>query len=354
MNRTETLIHEWNGYYLSNCLPLDHPLRNAVYQNPRNINWETDLLSPLLHKPVTYKFLRIGKLYYLTQDIESEEDESGQLQPLEEELLIAAKTHDHGVFNGLIPEQRVSTMSSVYRLAQGDRVLKSYLTLPNTLTTKSKINKIPIGRRIDGIDFVEARAVEIDRLMPGAFDLQAKIKDFFRDNLDEMALYEKTGATDILAKIRAILDGDDEHWLKVPIPVALDPETKKPVFKITGAEIMRIFSEAIAPISPLEINIYWELFNANFVTPTESQVAIAVVEQIVKQTEKIVAELEVESEFREFKQKFLDPLDFVGIKVIVPLPANNPEQMNWLFSPVPFKAEDATLKEYILSIFSGN
>ncbi len=343
LSQIETLKKEWVGFYENNCLPLDNELRNNVFQPPVNVDWSVDLLAITTQEQAIYKRLRLGKLYYLEHDIESEPNELGEYPLLDGEgrLLINVKVYQYGQFKGLLPEYRKPTMMGVFRQShESDLELKAIRILPNELTTKAKINQVAIGRRTDAKDYIETRAIEIDALVPGAYNLESKIQDFFRENLNEMLLFYETGAADIIDKIQAVLDGADDHWLKVPIPTMLD-EQGNPVFRITGEEIMRVFKESISSISPLEIATFWSLFNQNdFTAPVTEQVAIAVDEIITSNLQAYMTAQNFQAEFDTFKAKYLtNQVDLDGIMAIAPLPAEDPEQQNWLFTSIPGTGE---------------
>ncbi|MDJ0594418.1 MAG: hypothetical protein QNJ72_31325 [Pleurocapsa sp. MO_226.B13] len=265
-----SIIENWTGYFLNHLLPEDHELYSLPYTSPNNIDWKLHLKQgiSLRSQLVTTKHLYAGKIFWLDNNPESEEQEL-----LDEPIKIIELKYEYGEFEGIDPQKQDAMICGVYREKYGSPVeIRHYKTLPNPLTKPGAKDKIVVGRRVAAKSWIKQRAREIDRTVSAIFtaygeeaatnmglkqlNLTQGIESFFEQFDREMSIYLNSGNLSINSAIESVLTAENppqNPWLKEKIPIDKDAEGNL-VLVVAGEIIKDIFAEAIEPVTQTDID----------------------------------------------------------------------------------------------------
>lgn len=270
-----TLTDNWLGWRINHVLAEDHPHYGDYDRVPVDVDWKVDPIVPLRRVYLEHKFLRIGKAYYLDNDIETE-----GYPELDEPILVLLKKYDYGGWRGLEPDKKDEVLCSFYgieenedatpELGSGARVVRgainhelvSYRTIKNDLSKLGERDKIAVGRRNDASNYLKQRAKEIDDFIANYGEqfgiepknLEENTKQFYNHKSVFLRNYIDSGSTQIINSIENTLSQESPQanaWLKEEIPI--DLLDNKPVLAIAGEIIISMFNTAIAPVTAAEI-----------------------------------------------------------------------------------------------------
>lgn len=321
----------WEGFFLNHLVPEEHPNYDKPHNLPNNVDWKRDLapgISLIDDAPIMVNFLWALKVYRLYVNPESQDRDR-----LDRPEAITAIGYDYGEITDGLPQRQDRIFYGLYKATPESEVeLREYKRQENPFNDSGQRYDASKGRRQTAVDYTKQRAIEIDRTVEGIYaaygedtatamglkryDLSAKILDFFEQFDFRMNLYIKTGNLKINSSIQTLLDSALEHWLKEDIPITRDKDGI--VFVQTGWKIQDIFAEALRPVTQLQVNAKIALFT------------------IEEKLSNLAIKLGLGDRFDRFRSFYLgENLNLEAIKAIVPLPPNDPNEENWLFTPVP-------------------
>ena len=256
-----SLTDNWLGWRINHVLAEDHPHYGDYDRTPVDVDWKVDPIVPLRRVYLEHKFLRIGKAYYLDNNIEAE-----GYPELDEPILVLLKKYDYGEWRGLEPDKKDEVLCSFYGTEQENGTINheliSYRTVKNDLSKLGERDKIAVGRRDDASNYLKQRAKEIDDFIAQygeQFNIEPKnleenTKQFYNHKSVFLRNYIDSGSTQIITSIENTLAQESPQangWLKEEIPI--DMVDGKPVMAVAGEIIISMFNTAIASLSAAEI-----------------------------------------------------------------------------------------------------
>lgn len=337
----------WKGYFLNHLTPEDHPNHDKPHTPPVNVDWKDDLAQGIYleaDKPVDIKFQWAYKKWKLYKNPEDSDRAS-----LPEPIDIVVGLYKYGSFSKLEPKKQDLVLFSYYRPAIGKPIeLRPYRTIRNPLKKSGAREEMVKYRRQMAESFIQQRGKEIDIATAGLFqqlgesqatalglkqlNLSQGIIDFFDAFPNEMFIFLKSGSLKIntaIAEEMAKATPDPKlAWLNENILIGANPDGSLQLVP-AGLIIQSTFDDSVTPISQLEINT-----KAIEVNP------IGVLKAILAELEEKAIALNISDEFQNFKYIYLkSPLNLEPIKAIAPLPPEDPNQKNWLFTVLPDSAD---------------